>query len=589
MTDTTTPRTQANAEGFLPALRRLLRRVMPWVLVLAAPLVLLRLIAIHQVNFPFLDDWMFVHQFAKEPNGFLWTLAKDDTHLTLHDFFRVQMEHRMAFVRVVIIALHKLWPTDYTKWMWFGWLLLALTYNNIAILLRRTTGLPFRGWWPLLALAGLAVFSPLQYRVVLWAMMFQVVCPGFFLSTALVALTSRWPATAKWIAGIVCASLGTQTLASGLLIWVLPLPLVFWGGAIEGRRARWIFTAAWTLVFAVTLKLYFTGLENDEDPAFTYGLPVGARALEHDTTSILLDPARSIPYVLRFLGNHLGRGSGFAVMDGALWTGGVSLALFAAAAGYFLAHFRRVELRQRLLPWLLFGSYSIACGVLVCMGRLYASTSGDNVLAPRYLIHAVPLTVSLVALGWLIARDLRERKAIPQLPSLLPCAGVAVLCLLLLPWPYGVRLMEMWQSARLRGATTTLFFKTGLEFDAYVPYNRHHAAFADTLGLLDPPMLRNTRLDNFKLAPNGLSSQTAEWTGLSIDRNPKDGSLIGKVQGYAALLKRSRVADGIFFTYKSPADGHWEIFHVRTGGRHADVPDGHTLARRPVCASSRRI
>ena len=71
MTDTTTPRTQNNAEGFVPALRRLLGRAIPWVLVLATPLVLLRLIAIHQVNIPFLDDWMFVHQFAKEPNGFL--------------------------------------------------------------------------------------------------------------------------------------------------------------------------------------------------------------------------------------------------------------------------------------------------------------------------------------------------------------------------------------------------------------------------------------------------------------------------------------------------------------------------------------
>lgn len=538
------------------------RPAIPWVLVLAAPAALFVLVANHQVNIPFLDDWMFVHQFAKLPNGFLWTLAQDDTHLTLHDFFRVQMEHRLAFVRAVILALHKLWPTDYTKWMWTGWVVFALTYLNIAILLRSTTGLPFRKWWPLLALASLAVFTPLQYRVVLWGMMFQTACPAFFLSLALVALTSRWPVWAKWTAGIGCATLGTQTLASGLLIWMLPLPLVFWGGAVDGRRARWIFTAAWTLVFAITLKLYFTNLVNEEDPAFTYGLAVGEKAIGHDTTAFLRNPGRAVPYILRFLGNHLGRGSGFAVMDAALWTGAVSFALFTAAALYLLANFRREDLRRRLMPWLLFGSYSIACGVLVCMGRLHASASGDNALAPRYIVHAVPLTVSLIALGWLIAKDLLDRKTVRNLTPFMPCVGVALACLLLVPWPYGCRLMEMWESARLRGATTTMFLKTGLQLEDYVPCNRKHARQADSLGLLAPPMLRNNRLDNFKVSSDRISPLTAEWRELTIGTELGGEIPVGKVRGHAALPGRTRVADGVFLTHRDSADGSWRIFHV---------------------------
>ncbi|HEY2574040.1 MAG TPA: hypothetical protein VGH65_08220, partial [Verrucomicrobiaceae bacterium] len=473
--------------------------MIPWILVLASPAMLGWLVKIHHVNFPFLDDWMFVNQFEKEPNGFLWTFAKDDVHLTLHDFFRVQMEHRLAFVRVVVFALHKIWPTDYTKWMWVGWLMLVLTYHNIAILIRRTTGVAFSQWWPLLALAGLAIFSPLQYRVVLWAMMFQVACPGFFLSAALVAFTSRWPAWVKWVVGVICASLGTQSLASGLLIWVLPLPLLFWGGAIGKTRTRWIFTAAWLVVFAITVKLYFTDLVNEEDHAFTYGTPIGARALDHDVGQFLGHPGRWIPYVMRFLGNHLGRGNGMAVMDGALLAGTISFALYVFACIYCLVHFRRAELRQKLLPWLLFGSYSIASGLLVCMGRLYASGSGDNVLASRYVIHAVPLTVSLIVLVWLIGRDLREQKPSWMPASFLPCTGAAATIILLLPWPYGCRLMEMWQSSRLRSATTTMFFKTKLSLQDYVPGNRGHAKRADDLHLLSPPMLTNTRLDNFKM------------------------------------------------------------------------------------------
>ncbi len=552
---------------FIESLQKIwnvLLKALPWLLVLTAPAILFRLIAIHQVNIPFMDDWMFVHQFEKLPNGFLWTLAKDDVHLTIHDFFRVQMEHRLAFVRVVILALHKLWPTNYTNWMWLSWVIMVLTYNNIAILLRRTTGLTFRGWWPLLALAGLAIFSPLQYRVVLWAMMFQVALPAFFLSAALVVFTSRWPTWVKWIVGVICASLGTQTIASGLLIWVLPLPLIFWGGAIEGRRARWIFTIAWTLVFAVTVKLYFTDLLNEEDHAFSYGTPIGAKALEHDTSAFFKEPGRSIPYVMRFLGNHLGRGNGFALMDAALWTGAASFALFTAAFGYFLMHFRRKELRHRLLPWLLFGSYSIACAMLVCMGRLHASASGDNALAPRYIIHAVPLTVSLIALGWLIGRDLLDRKSLPRMATILPCSGAVLMVLLLLPWPYGIRLMEMWESARLRGATTTLFLNTSFADNMvdHVPCNRYLAKKANSLGLLERPMLNSTRLDQFKINQQSNSTLTAQWSDLTIERDRKNDAYVCKVRGHAFLSRRTRVADGIFFTYKNKAEGRHKIFHV---------------------------
>lgn len=551
-----------NLKKFILQFWSVLRPVIPWLLVLAAPALLFRLIAIHQVNIPFMDDWMFVEQFEKLRNGFLWTLAKDDVHLTFQDFFRVQMEHRLALVRAIILALHQLWPTDYTKWMWVSWIIMVLTYHNIAILLRRTTGLTFHAWWPLLALAGLAVFSPLQYRVVLWAMMFQVALPAFFLSATLVVFTSRWPAWVKWIIGVICASLGTQTIASGLLIWVLPMPLIFWGGAIEGRRARWIFTFAWALVFAVTVKLYFTNLINEEVGAFSYGTPIGAKALEHDTSAFFKEPDRSIPYLMRFLGNHLGRGNGFAVRDAALWTGAISFTLFTAAFGYFLAHFRRGELRRSLLPWLLFGSYSIACGLLVCMGRLHASASGDNALAPRYIIHAIPLTVSLIALGWLIWRDLMHRKPAQQLEIMMPCTGVALMCLLLLPWPYGCRLMEMWQSSRLRGATSTLFLKTGLQYTPHVPCIPFYAKRADSMGLLQPPMLKNTRLDNFKLSKDSSSTLTAHWSEFTIMQEPGSTKPVGKVHGHAALPGRIRVADGVFFTYKDKSDGHWKIFHL---------------------------
>ncbi|HEY2573697.1 MAG TPA: hypothetical protein VGH65_06500, partial [Verrucomicrobiaceae bacterium] len=116
MTETSQSLAAARPRKLPGAARGFLR----WLLVITPPLALLLLIRDTAVNIPFLDDWMFVHMFEKERAG----------TLTLHDFFAVQMEHRMAFVRAVILLLHKAWPTDYTTWMWVSWLLLVLTYFN---------------------------------------------------------------------------------------------------------------------------------------------------------------------------------------------------------------------------------------------------------------------------------------------------------------------------------------------------------------------------------------------------------------------------------------------------------------------------
>lgn len=515
------------------------------------------------VNIPFLDDWMFVHQFAKEPNGFLWTLAKDDHYLTIHDFFRVQMEHRMAFVRVIIMTLHKLWPTDYTKWMWVSWILLSLMSWNVAVLLRRTTGKTFSTRWPLLALMTITIFTPLLYRIVLWPMMFQVVCPAFFLSLTLVIFTGKWPLWFKWIAGVICASCATQTLASGLLVWLLPLPLVFIGGMIKERRAQWIFTVSWLAVFGITVGLYFTNLVNEEDPAFTYGLMPGEKALGHDTSAFFKEPGRSIPYVMRFLGNHLCRGTSISMMDASLWIGTVLFILFLFATAYFFINIRRIELREKLLPWLLFGSYSIACGLLVAMGRLYATTSGNNVLAARYIIHAVPLTVSLIALAWLIAQDWLEQRAVANVSLRLRAACTisctAFITLQTVAWAHGMRMMEMWESSRLRGATSTMFYKL-MKLNDEVPSNRTHASRADSLGLLERPMLKNIRLDNFAIADLILHENSAKLAGIN-QITDEEGNQYLSAHGYAALPRRDRVADGVFFTYKDE-HGDWQIFQV---------------------------
>lgn len=529
---------------------RALRLALPWILVAAPALGLFFLIRKYRVNIPFLDDWMFVHMFEKERAG----------TLMLHDYFAVQMEHRMAFVRAVIMVFHKLWPTDVTKQMFFSWGLLALTYVNVALLLKQTSMRTFRAWWPVLALSGMIIFSPVQYRIVLWAMMFQVACPAYFLTTALVALGSRMDLWLRWVVMVLCASCATQSFATGLLVWVLPLPLMIWGGAIRERGERPWFIGLWLAAFVATIGLYFTNLKNEADPAFAY--KQGEEdTLRHDLSGFFSDPSRALPYVLRFLGSHLGRGTSFAVMDTSLCIGAVSLLLYMGVVAFGLRHWRREDLRCRLMPWAMLGAYSIGAGMLVALGRMWASQSGDNAISPRYVIHGVPLTVSLIVMVWMVMGDLAHRRpSVRRTASrLMQGAGVVLLCGALLTWSAGWRLMEMWHSARERGAASTLFFKVMPRMDDVVPANRDLARRADDLGLLAPPMLNNLRLDNFRLVPRMLSVNTARLR--SLDLEVEDDVFRCVVRGFACLASRERVADGVFLTRRVPREG-WEIFHV---------------------------
>ena len=284
--------------------------------------------------------------------------------------------------------------------------------------------------------------------------------------------------------------------------------------------------------------------------------------MRRDIKGMLLDPVRSCSYVFRFLGNHLSRGTSFSIMDAALFIGAVSLALYLAAVMYLVAHWRREDLRARLLPWLLFGSYSIATAGLVAMGRMWASPSGDNAISPRYVVHAVPLTVSLIVLAWLIARDISERnegaQGRPQ--RIVQGGGMVLLCLLVLSWSQGWRLMDMWHSSRLRGAVNTRFYNALYQVEDAVPSNREHARRAEALGLLDPPMLKDLKLSNFRAVPMLLSSNTASLRSMTVDTDEVGWHV--DVDGFACLRGRERVADGVFLTRRVPEDGSWEIFQV---------------------------
>ncbi len=577
----------------LVRLGQVLGRVLPWLCVLLPVAAGWHLIREYKVNIPFLDDFMFTDMLEKAPHGFHWSMKPDDDYyLNLHDFFMAQMEHRLAFVRSFIMLRHYFWPKDISVENWFSFALLCGTTLNVSYLLKKTAG-SFRQWWPIMMLAGFAIFSPVQYQIVLWPMMFQVACPTFFLSTTLVALQSNLPLWARWLIGVLSALCATLCIASGLLVWMLPVFIMLFGGVIP-ERARVKFIGAWLAVFAVVAGFYFHDLHNEVGGPWAYKQPPASETMHRNISTFVGSPERVLPFIFRVMGGHLARGTGAAIMDSAFWIGLVSAVLFLAACGWWIYRFKDEALRRRLSPWIAFGSYTLATGLLVCLGRVWATASGDNSISPRYVIHGIPLTISLCALAWIIAGDLRARCAAwtPRLEKSLLAGGVTLAALLAVSWLQGIRLMETWSSARLRMATNTMFFKLhfdhadGPDIDGIVAPFWTHARILDDLHVLNPPMLQDNRLANFKISKSALSTNTARWESLVVDYSPEETKKeepkkkaddspekadakkteepkkrMAQANGFAALSGRKRVADGVFLTYRDDK-GEWRIFHV---------------------------
>lgn len=542
----------APARGFGARVRMILVDWGPWLLVLWPAAALFALVRQYGINAPFLDDYETVPLIDKAARG----------ALTAHDFFAAQMEHRIAWLRLVALVCHKLWPGHcWIAQVWFNWVLRCLTLVNLALLLRWTAKVPLRRCWPLLALASPLLFSPAQFEAILWPITHQLPGLMFFLTTALVAWLSPWPVPARFFAALLCALCATFSLVSGFLVWVFVLPVMIWSAPMASGRARWLAVGAWLLALAATVGFYFHDLRNEAQAAYTLGQGADA-PLGEKLAGFIQDPLRAFCYVARLLGNSLMRGNDSDLMTSSLRTGVTLLALEVFCLGWWLWRFRDAELRRRMVPWLAMGGYAIAVAVAITMGRVWLGVSGVYALSTRYGIHSVPLVVSVAVLIWMIAEDLKSR--LPRLGAalsrLLLVAGVALAMLELASWNYGESMMEAWSSSRKRSASAALFFRTGCPIEGCYPdWAMPDCLLADDLHLLHPPMLRNLRLDNFSAWPSPLNETYATWSSLRIEKVGE--ALHGLAAGRAIHKNKSRVVDAVLLAYKAD-DGHWEIFHV---------------------------
>lgn len=250
--------------------------------------------------------------------------------------------------------------------------------------------------YPLLVMlpAALLVFHLRAYGVILWGMaalayMF-VFLYGYYTILALHRVSAG-----RFFTALGLASLGSLTLASGQLIWLVGLLSLVHQAAVR-KSAPWTYALCWAAAAAVVLSLWRLGFQTPNTPA-------------NLIANLAAAPGHHVLYTLTLLGNVSSESSvGLAAAFGSLV---LSVLLVAT-----LASWKSADIRLELCAWLVV--LSVAAMVL---GRSF--TDVDYGLSSRY---SVP-SVMMIATTWVLLASRLQLRPLPvYLLITLACASFNV-------------------------------------------------------------------------------------------------------------------------------------------------------------------
>jgi hypothetical protein len=313
-------------------------------LLIALPLgLMLYIIYSHSLNVPVGDEWGLSLLVIKlHTGGFTW-----------NDFWVPHNEHRILFLRVLLLALAKLGGWDIRKELYTSLLLAALSLLGVWRLAR----INLKVKWPLqaglVAFSSLLLFSTTQWEN--WISGYGLV---WFLNNycglvAILAVVS-WPGWWRgWLAALVASVVASYAIGAGLVLW----PVIGLGLLIQKKAWGWRPIVLWGVAGLAVIAFYFYNYHayevSDNQQHLSY-------ALQH--------PQEIIIFILAFIGAPF-----FRTWDGILpsaLSGCVGLALLGFTL--YLAWRQAAKSWQqawlKLLPWLL----------LMLLAGLNAAVSATN-------------------------------------------------------------------------------------------------------------------------------------------------------------------------------------------------------------------
>jgi hypothetical protein len=507
----------------------------------------------YRINTLFLDDWAYVPLYEKAVRG----------GLTLHDFFGGYLEHRPAVARAIAVVTTLVSKGDVRWQCHVAFFAITVTWINVGLLLKRALG----GWkhiWLPWGTVAWVLFCPVQWQEFLWPSCHMDTLPLLCLTTSLLVLgAARIPGWLKLVACAACAWLATYSFAAGLTLWVLvPVAVALgYGFEVAGERRRFIF--AWAATMAVVLFFYFHNLKNEVDAPFAYGQG-HVDTMTHSLAAVLEAPEKGFKFAVTLLGANLSRGIFGPRGDVALGFGCVAVAGFGLGLAWLATMWKRPAVRRAALPFSIVTAYGLCVAGMIAVGRAWASKGVGGSLNNRYACFASAFAAGLVALIAVLSSRRFDGDGPPQgdgdqgrrerVRNALRVLGGALCGLLVANWFYGARMMEAWNSARLRGAVDIHFSALlGLAQDRGQPAQnvrlaQRRAAVMNELKFLAPPLATSLDLDQFTIHGK-MDEKLARLT--STDRAADSIT----VHGFALQTMSGRPPDAVLMTWRNDAEG----------------------------------
>jgi hypothetical protein len=471
-------------------------------------------------------------------------------------------EFRQFFPHLLFLALGTMTRWNVRYEMVVSLLLACLVSFNLYRISRVTIrGVQKRLW--LLVGTNLLIFSPVQYET--WLLGLQVVyfAPIACLTTCLSAAYTRLNPSAKLTIGALLSIVGTFSSASGVLCWVLVLPVLL--VVCDWRRSFVpILIAGWAALCLLSVSFYLYGYRKPE------WHPSLAEPLRH--------PARALAYFAAFLGAPLAPGTGNGRIAAAIVIGTLASILFAGACAYFWLCFRDRSLRERMIVFVVIGAYSLGTGLMVLPARLGFGI--PQALSPRYATFSLYLLVFLIYLMPMVLEHARAKGYLPnwiRTAPLVPAVAAAFLLIHALTATHGV--------VRARGLRSQLlYFKACLLFvnvlRSPAPATLIHASQGDLMALANAlnrlGYLRPSLIDGGGVEEIAMSSPDAGSAGAfeHLVKAP-DGRLIAS--GWAVFPEGREPPHAVLLTDR---DGTRRptVFAIASP---EGVPDGLVHALRP--------
>jgi hypothetical protein len=368
------------------------------ILALIPLLILVINVAKYHIDVPFWDQWNFVPLLGKSY----------EQGVTLSDLWSQHNEHRLLFPRLIMLGLAH--ASRYN----IVWELVVIIILAAAIFVllwhqfsKTIRALGYSGFPWVVPLFSLLVFSLGQSENWLWGWQIQIFLNVLATVAGFVLLGGgafRW-GKFWWALGF--GILATYSFANGLLFWPLGFLAIILAPP-RSKRPKVLALSAWAVAPIGVAASYIY--------QFRYESPSGK-----PWTQFLNQPGEYLQYLFKYLGRPV-----INYEEYALAIGFIGLLLFGFLSLRFFWK-KRGEV-QPILPFFLFGLYSIGCGLLTGIGRVGFGSA--QAMSGRYVPFSILIWVSNFAFLYILSQEIRARmRALP--PRILSLAGISVLSFIL--------------------------------------------------------------------------------------------------------------------------------------------------------------